>query len=56
MEIQLCQICKNYIGDLKCAAFPIEIPKEILLGENNHNEPLDEQDNDIVFEPIDGAE
>lgn len=52
MEIVLCNNCKNYIGDLKCLAFPNEISQEILNGENDHSKPLPEQDNDIVFEPI----
>jgi hypothetical protein len=52
MEIVLCQNCKHYFGDLKCSAFPLEIPQEILLGENNHLTPLDEQIDDTVFEPI----
>lgn len=50
MEITLCNICKNYFGDLTCQAFPSGIPKEILSGENNHSEPLENQSNDIVFE------
>ncbi|HEV8079563.1 MAG TPA: hypothetical protein VGP43_02540 [Chitinophagaceae bacterium] len=50
MEITLCNICKNYLGDLKCQAFPQGIPEQILNGENNHTEPLSDQDNEIVFE------
>lgn len=52
MEIELCNKCKNYFGDLQCMAFPERIPDEILLSENNHSEPLKDQENDIVFEPI----
>ena len=44
-----CFNCKNYLGDLSCMAFD-EIPEIILLGENDHLEPLKEQDNDVVFE------
>lgn len=51
MEITLCNICKNYLGDLTCQAFPQGIPEEILNGENDHTKPLKEQLNDIVFEP-----
>lgn len=51
MEITLCNICKNYLGDLTCQAFPNGIPNEILIGENDHSKPLPEQANDIVFEP-----
>ena len=50
MENILCLNCKNYLSDLNCLAFPNGIPKEILLGENNHSEPLPDQDIDIVFE------
>ena len=51
MEINTCTYCKYYINDLKCFAFIDGIPKEILLGLNNHSKPLDEQLNNIVFEP-----
>lgn len=53
MENLRCFLCKNYFSDLKCQAFPIQIPEVILLDGNDHSEPLPEQDNDIVFEPID---
>lgn len=46
-----CFLCANYMGDLTCMAFPKGIPEGIILGEINHNEPLPDQDNDIVFEP-----
>ena len=49
MESVRCKNCINYFGDLSCVAFD-EIPEEILLGENDHSEPLPEQDNDIIFE------
>ncbi len=52
MEIILCNICKNYMGDLTCQAFPDGIPDEILSGNNDHSKPLPEQGNDIVFETI----
>ena len=44
--------CKNYIVKMKCTAFPEGIPREIWEGENDHSEPLPDQDNDIVHEPI----
>ncbi len=47
-----CLLCKNYIADGKCLAFPKGIPEGILRGEDDHSEPLPEQGNDIVFEPI----
>ncbi len=53
MENLLCKNCKNYIGELECLAFPIGIPEKILLGKNDHSQPLPEQDNNIVFEPSD---
>jgi hypothetical protein len=49
----ICFKCKNFdINTSTCKAFPTEIPMEILNGENDHSEPLPNQNNDIVFEPI----
>ncbi|MBL7086448.1 MAG: cytoplasmic protein [Candidatus Cloacimonetes bacterium] len=45
-----CPVCKHYTADLKCKAFPDEIPEEILIGEFDHTKKHPEQDNDIVFE------
>lgn len=53
MESYICQRCKNYVGDLKCFAFPERIPDIILKGENMHNEPLEGQEFNIVFEEND---
>lgn len=53
MQKLLCSNCKFYLGDLQCLAFIDGIPKDILLGDNDHSNPLPNQDNDIVFEPID---
>jgi len=48
----ICYDCKHFDRDtLTCAAFPIEIPKKIFLGDNNHSKPLKGQGNKIVFEP-----
>lgn len=52
MITNICNRCANYLGDLTCQAFPNGIPKEIIFDKNDHSEPLPEQDNDIVFEPI----
>ena len=46
-----CLSCKNYVSGLVCIAFPDGIPKEILLGDNDHTKPLKNQDFPIVFEP-----
>ena len=46
-----CNVCKNHIGGLKCKAFDV-IPDEIIFGEIKHNKPLKNQENNIVFEPI----
>jgi hypothetical protein len=51
----ICFKCKHFLrftGDGGCNAFPKGIPDEITSGENEHKEPLKEQKNDIVFEPI----
>lgn len=50
-----CLMCINFINN-QCAAFPNEIPEEILRGKNPHTEPLPEQKNNIVFEPINEQE
>jgi hypothetical protein len=56
MEKFLCISCKWYFGDLKCAAFIEEIPEEITIGDNDHSEVLNTQENDIVFEPLESLE
>lgn len=52
MEIELiCLNCKNYnIDNQTCTAFPKFIPEEIWVGLNNHQEPLPNQENNIVFD------
>ncbi len=52
MENIRCFLCKNYLSDLTCQAFPKGIPEEILIDKNDHLKPLPEQNNDIIFEPI----
>jgi hypothetical protein len=53
--------CKHFIGILQpdgtelternvCEAFPDMIPEDIAYGNNRHLEPLQEQDNNIVYE------
>jgi hypothetical protein len=50
----LCINCKHYnIDKNNCNAFKVEIPYEIYVGLNDHSEPLPEQENNIIFEPID---
>lgn len=46
-----CAGCKHKGPGPFCKAFPVEIPDEILSGENKHLEPLPGQGNRIVFEP-----
>lgn len=45
-----CVQCKWYKSNLLCKAFPDGIPKEIIMNEIKHIEPLPDQKNDIVFE------
>ena len=52
MQTNLCPNCINYFGKLKCFAFPKGIPEEILIGEKNHDKPLENQKNNIIFEKI----
>ena len=49
----ICFRCKHWrIFNGGCDAFGNDIPREITSGENDHSKPLPEQENDIVFEPI----
>lgn len=48
----VCFNCKYYLGDLKCMAFEDEIPKEILEGKNQHQEPTVNQKTDLVYSEI----
>lgn len=50
-----CLMCANF-NNLTCKAFPNGIPQEILIGENEHTKPLPDQENNIVFEPINEQE
>ena len=47
----VCFGCRNLIKYPKCKAFEL-IPQFIRDGENPHDKPLPEQDNDIVFERV----
>ena len=47
----ICNKCKHHIYGLKCEAFDV-IPDAIISGKNNHSKPLPDQDNDIIFEPV----
>lgn len=43
-----CAMCKHYIRDNKCEAYPDGIPADILTGQVSHKEPVD-GDNGIQF-------
>lgn len=49
IDSDLCVNCVFYFGVDSCMAFPDKIPDEILHGDNQHNKPMENQDNDIVF-------
>lgn len=51
-----CLYCIHYDFDNNCKAFKKEIPLDIVEGKNPHTEPLPEQENNIVFEPINEQE
>lgn len=52
----ICMDCIHYnrinTEGLICSAFPEGIPGEIIFEENNHGDPLPDQDNEIVFEQV----
>lgn len=47
----ICNKCKNHIDGLICKAFII-IPDDIIFGKNNHSKPLPNQNNNVIFEPL----
>jgi hypothetical protein len=49
----VCFKCKHFRRfEGGCDAFPDDIPEEITSGQNKHSKPLEFQENDIVFKPI----
>jgi hypothetical protein len=49
----VCFNCKHFkLFGVGCDAFPDGIPSEITSGENEHKTPLPDQENEIIFEPI----
>lgn len=51
----VCNNCKHYRPEadgFTCSAFPDGIPEEILLGINDHSEPMQGQTGSHVYEPI----
>lgn len=49
----ICFKCKHFRPiEGGCEAFGDDIPDEITSGENEHKVPLRDQENTIVFEPI----
>ena len=53
----LCIGCKHYnISKNNCKAFETEVPYEIYVGLNDHSKPLPNQENNIIFEPINEQE
>jgi hypothetical protein len=48
----ICFNCKNFTPEKGgCKAFPDGIPNEIIES-NVHDKPIEGQENDIIFEPI----
>ena len=51
--LPVCINCKHFnIEKWDCLAFPDGIPPEIVVFGDKHTEPLLDQENDIVFTPI----
>lgn len=53
MESDYCLRCKHYLSSGTCEAYEEKIPKEIFVGEVEHDSPRPDQENNIVFEPLD---
>jgi len=51
MRFGRCFICKHYLGQCTCRAFPDGIPMEYVLGEENHFVVVPDQVGDYVYEP-----
>lgn len=51
MQSNQCINCKHFIEQTRCKAFE-EIPAEIITGKVKHSEPLTDQKNSIVYEPL----
>lgn len=51
----ICLLCKHYRRALKCAAFPEEIPEDIISGLDDHKSERP-GDHGIQFEPLPGSE
>jgi hypothetical protein len=53
----ICFKCKHFnLQESTCPAFKGDIPDEILSGINDHSKPLEDQDNDIVFDAIENPD
>lgn len=46
-----CPVCKHYLGDLSCEAYPDGIPEDIITGQFDHKEQHN-GDNGIRFEQL----
>ena len=47
----ICFSCKHFnVEESSCKAFGMNIPIEILNGDNDHSKPLEGQKNNIVYE------
>jgi len=49
-RIPKCLVCKYYLKNFKCSAFPKLIPEEIASGKRAHNKIVEGQKGDFVFE------
>lgn len=53
IALPVCTKCKHFnVEKWNCKAFKEGIPEVILTGEDLHSQPLEEQENNIVFEPL----
>jgi len=49
-RVPKCLICKYYLKDFTCKAFPEKIPYDIISERKEHNKVVKGQKDDFVFE------
>lgn len=50
IEQAKCIMCKHYLGKLRCKAFLKLIPEKIAIGKEEHNQIIEGQTGNYIFE------